>query len=213
MRFHPKWARITLTLALVVATPAEARKHTSRPSPQAPEAPGCEEEPAAGAQSLMVPQFTGYAPALGGVNGSCNGGASKHLGFAACRDTLQKYIAGSAKFIHVAAQQKGGSAVLFGCWAKTTDAFTGRKIANAPGKSCHVMAIVDHYGGTENAGGRGINGRRTGTKMDIEVTKLDASYKKLGTPFQGNISCVKRVPGMQNRDKANPRTISRRRKS
>jgi hypothetical protein len=210
---------IAIALLAFVATPAEARHHRKRArrahhapvNVQASSAPSCDETPAAGATSMVVPQFTGYAPSLGGINGSCRGGASRHLGFSACRDTLHKFEEGRSSFIHVAAQQRGGSAALFGCWARTTDAFTRRGIPAPRGKSCHILAVVDHYASSENAGGRGVNGRRTGTKIDVEVSKLDKTYRKLASRVDGNIQCVKRVAGTQNRDKPHPRKIKRRR--
>ncbi|HEY8280248.1 MAG TPA: hypothetical protein VIH99_11535 [Bdellovibrionota bacterium] len=177
---------------------AEAKK---KGSAVATTPPACETSVAG--PSIMIPEFTGYSPSRGGINGSCNGGASSGLGFKACKNTLQKFISGQAPFIHVAAQQYSkngvGSADLFGCWAKT-DGLSKRNIPVGP-HSCHILAIADHYAKKESENSRGSNGKIQGSKLDIEVGKLDSTYQKLAKRVPATVACLKRIPGVQNRDK------------
>lgn len=193
---------LILATALLVAfsTDSEAAQQRRRRqgSPERPQAPACGEVNSPHAVApVKMNQFTGYAPGLGGINGSCRGGASRGKGFLPCRDTLQTYIQGRAKYIHTATQQNGGSASLFGCWAESDD--LKKKGISSGNASCHIFAMADRYARSENEGGRGVNGRRTGKKVDIEVGSLDASYRKLaGKGSTDGFKCIGRLPGVQN---------------
>lgn len=168
-----------------------------------PEPPACSapaKEPA-----IDLPYTTGYAPGLGGVNGNCNGGSSKDKGFDACKNTMHSYTQNkNVKFIHVAAQQKGGSAKVFGCFART-NVLQLRKIHT--GRECDIFAVADHYAPSRNADRIGK------TSVDVEVARTDKEYRKLGGLDQkvpgGKIECLARFPGVQNREKPNgKRTVS-----
>lgn len=185
-----------LGIAFVFSVNAEARKNSASPTP-----PPCDAPIKASAAKVNVPKYTYYKPGLGGINGSCNGGALAHRGFLACRNTLDKFVGGKSPYIHVAAQQKGGSANLFGCWART-DGFKKRGISAGP-NSCHILAVADHYAKSENAGRVGIGGTVNGTKMDVEVDSKSKYTSKIVKSVNSTTACVARLVGVQNRDNPN----------
>jgi len=201
-----------LLFALVVgsfffANQAEARRQRRTSPAVSHTPPSCGDGQSAGAPVKMS-NYTGYMPSRGGINGNCRGGASAHRGFPACRNTLDKFIKGQAKFIHVAAQQRGGSSVLFGCWATTQD-LEGKGVPKGS-NACHVMAIADRYAKSESEGRRGVNGKIQGKKVDIEVDSNSKFFKKLGgrSPASG-IQCISRLPGVTNRERPKRRVVKR----
>ncbi len=166
-----------------------------------PMPPPCTEKSDA-APTMKVPLFTYYMPGRGGINGSCEGGASRNRGFFACKDTLDKFASGNALYIHTAAQQHGPSSALFGCWART-DGFDSdkRNITINAKNACPMMAIADHYARSED---------KKAAKLDVELDSGSKWTKHFRTYPQTVVECVKRLPGFTNREKTNgPRLIMR----
>jgi hypothetical protein len=202
-----KYALIALTvLSLSFPDHAEARRRRGGRA-VSPTPPACGTQEVSKAP-IKMSTYTAYMPGRGGINGNCNGGASKHKGFRACQNTLDKFIKGKAKFIHVAAQQRGGSAGLFGCWATTKD-LEAKGVPKGP-NACHIMAVADRYAMKESEGRRGTNGRIQGKKVDIEVDSGSRYYHKLGgrSPASG-IQCIARLPGVTNRERSKRRVVQR----
>jgi hypothetical protein len=181
----------------ILATDAEAAQRARR-SPASASAPACD-EPKRGI-TMQINQTTGYSPSLGGINGSCSGGASAHRGFAACQNTLQSFITGKTKFFQAATQQKNGSSAMFGCWAVSNEVLTNRGIPQGE-NACAVISMTDRYAKSESIGRVGASGKTiTEAKIDIEVSRLDANYRKLSKRAPASFSCVKRAFGVQNKD-------------